>query len=130
MATANPYAKELTDEEQRLGFVIRETVNPRARFVSHPEKVEAVLYEINKHDRIIKMHTHIQGSATYKLQRYGRWRGEPDDKAPGWKALSDVPYATPETVLKAIADGMEHLLKQHKGMAQPQVVPCEPGDDY
>jgi hypothetical protein len=123
------YSDQLTPEEEQLGFRVRDIVNPNSRFARHPRKVQAVVYDINSHDRIIKMRNRNTKIPTYHFQRFGAFDRSRSCENSAWLPLSDVGYPTLEMAVRVIGSGIDTLKARQAGIQRP-VYPCEPGDRY
>ncbi|NLX98533.1 MAG: hypothetical protein GXY83_20430 [Rhodopirellula sp.] len=123
------YSDPLTPEEERLGFRLREIVNPNTRFADHPKKVQAVVYDINTHDRIIKLKNRNTKTSTYHFQRFGVFDQSQSCEDAAWLPLSDVGYPTLAMAARVIESGIDALMARQAGI-QRTVHPCEPGDRY
>lgn len=123
------YSDQLTPEEQQLGFRLREIIDPNGRYARQPKKVQAVVYEINSHDRIIKVKNRNTKTLTYHFQRFGTFDPSPSPENAAWLPLSDVGYPTLEMPKRVIGLGIDALKARQAGI-QRRVYPCEPGDRY
>jgi hypothetical protein len=127
MADEPLYSDVLTDEDRELGFQLLPTPNPLAGPRSQPEAVPAVVFRINRSDRIIKFHRPPAEKPRYRLQRFGIWPGQAWGRA-NWKPLSARSYPTPALALRAVQVGTWDLVDQPAGIQLPPVIPGDPGD--
>ena len=129
MSDWKSYSDQLTPEEERLGFRLRDIVDPKSRYARHPKKVQAVVYDLNAHDRILKVRNLNTKNSAYHFQRFGSFDPSPSCQNAAWLPLSDVGYPTLEMPLRVIGSGIDTLKARQAGIQRP-VYPCEPGDRY
>ncbi len=129
MSDWKSYSDQLTPEEEQLGFRLREIVDPNNRYTRQPKKVQAVVYDLNSHDRILRVRNPNTQTSAYHFQRFGVFdQGQSDENA-AWLPLSDVGYPTLEMPKRVISSGIDALKARQAGIQRP-VYPCEPGDRY
>lgn len=114
------YSDQLTGDEARLGFEVREVANPAGHFAFTAARVPAVILALGRSDRLVKLNP-PWGGAAYQHERYGTAEGA---GGADWWPVHD-PYDTPEAALRAY-----HAGYQPGGPAHPAVTPLDPGVHY
>lgn len=62
------YPTNLTEREKKLGFRILQMSNPKSLYIGEPATVDAVVYELDQSNRIVKIEW-TDGSVRYSHQR-------------------------------------------------------------
>ena len=113
-----PYNSQLTEAEQKLGYVVMDVDNPRANYSGEPTKVRAVVFVLGESDVIIKLNDPIRRGVSYSHQRYGRYpvlgpfKEQPE---PQWQPVGG-PYWEPAQAIQQAQSGKINV----------KVIPCKP----
>jgi hypothetical protein len=88
MSAKDLFPTDINDFERQEGFEVVATANPDTAYGGHLATIQAVVRQVDKSHRVIKMRDSC-GNVTYKLQRFGRPVFQDERQQPGWYPFGD-----------------------------------------
>ncbi len=115
--TSELHPTEVTDREQRLGFIVDHDANPRKHYLGEPETVPAVVCPVGPSDRVIKLRD-PNGTIHYRAQRYGSWAFSNSEEKK-WLPAGDAEHFDPD---EAVTLAQAQVGKE----VEPKIVVADP----